>query len=520
MLRVDETLFGTKQFMNPQDPPVGREFIGRRAFLISSILIVVIAATLRFHDLPSRSLWFDEAIAANNSRISLAATLANTRSLNSAPISYPLILYAAQELDATAATVRLPAAIAGTLAVIAILAFSRVGIDRGIALIAGLIFALSPTQVRYSQEVREYALAVLVSVLMMHGLLGSLRNPGTHNKSLYITLLVAPFVQYGLILFGAAIVAALALEGTRQYGLRRTLRRAAIAAITLIAGSTISYVLTLRYQLSISSDWWYLQSQLYEGRLYNAPKILEFLRDNTYRLLMFTANGLVVVLALPAFGVMLWRSGEVSNDQYTPSRIILSLLAAAIGIVAAGAILGIYPYGGIRQCIFLTPLIVMAIASSFGAVLGRKSQRSQTRWFAVAVAIVLFAGAADLRLRSPYGEREDIKTVLSALEKSATDKDVVYVYWGAKPALDFYGAGKKNFLYGTYHKRDPAAHVRDFHRLVAPDTDHVWIVFSHVNFEEDGYILEHLGDGWIFERRADATGASLYFATRRAGIDR
>jgi hypothetical protein len=280
----------------------------------------------------------------------------------------------------------------------------------------------------------------------------------------------------------------------------------------------ITYFLTLRYQLAISSDWWYLRPQLYEGRLYNIPKLLEFLRDNTYRLLIFTANGLVVILALPAFGIMLWQCDKVPR-VLSVSRAILSLLGIAVAVVAGSSILGLYPYGGIRQCIFLTPVIALTIASSYDAIAVGRSQRFGVRWFIFAISIVLIAGAADLYLRNPYAEREDIKTVLSTLESSANERDIVYVHWSAKPALDFYRMGSKTFLFGTYHRGDPAAYLQDFHRMVGADIDHIWIVFSHVVFEEDDYLLEHLKDEWNVDKRVDAIGASLYFAKRRA-VDR
>jgi len=500
----------------PTTQTAASELDGNRLFVMCSVLIVIIAGILRFHDLAERSMWYDEAVAANNSRGTLSETIANTRARNSSPIVYPLVLHAAQEITQSAFVVRLPAAIAGTLAVLVLLALSRVGVDKGVAVIAGSILAVSTTQIRYSQETREYALAVFLAALMLYGLLSNLQSSDTKRRVLYISTFIAPLVQYGLVLFGAAVLTALTLATVRQHSLRVAVRRAAWPAILLAVGSVLSYVLTLKYQSRGRSDWWYLKPYLYEGSLYDAPKVLAFVAVNTFGLLKFlTAGQMLIGLAIPAFGFLAYRSVHAPKHRYSVPWTVLALTLVSVAILAGAAVLGFYPYGATRQCLYLAPILALAAAGGYQAVAAGMPAREGHLWFALVLSLVFIAGVQNVRSESPYAEQEDIKRAMFALEHSVQDEDVVYVYPGAIPAVDFYRMGRDNFVYGTWNREDPDAYVREFDELVGRKAGRVWMLFSHVVLGEEGYILQHLATRWALEKTSDATGAHVYVGVRR-----
>ena len=123
--------------------------LGQRfsVYAILSISLLLGAALLRFHDLPQRSLWADEAVAALNSQGSIGETIDNTRDRNTSPIVFPLILHAVQKVDRGAGAVRLPSAVFSLLAIMVILAMPRVGVDRRVAFIAATVLTLSASQI-------------------------------------------------------------------------------------------------------------------------------------------------------------------------------------------------------------------------------------------------------------------------------------------------------------------------------------------------------------------------------------
>lgn len=484
-------------------------------YILCSFIIVILAVILRFHGLSERSLWSDEAIAAINSQGTVSETVTNTQDRNSSPIFYPLILNAAQRINDSAFAVRLPAALAGTLAVVVLLLLPRVGVDRRVALISGLILAVSSTQIRYSQEVREYALAVFLATLMLYGLLSSVLSTGRKRTLLYATMLFAPFVQYSLVLLGAAVLATLALESLRQHKLKVAIQVVATPAILWVVGCAASYFLTLRYQWRLESKWWYIKDSFYEGQIYNVPKVLAFVATKTYSLLTFTTEGEALVgLAIPAIGVMAYKCTQAPKGENSVSSTILYLLIASIAIVASAAIVRVYPYGGIRQCLYLAPIIALVLGSAYQTVAAGMSQGEGRFWFALVLALVLIAGVKDIHSRKPYADQENIKSVLSTLEHSVNDQDKVYVHYGAKAAIDFYKKGRENFVYGDNHRAEPDGYLTEFDRLVERDVDHVWIIFSHIISGEEKFIIEHLKPRWNIEKKVDAKGASLYFGVR------
>ena len=489
---------------------------GKPLFVLAWVLVVVTAGLLRFHDLSGRSIWLDEAIAANNSRGTFSEVVANTRNQNSSPIVYPVILYAAQKVEESASAVRLPAAVASTLAVLVLLALPRVGVDRRVALLAGCMLAVSSTQIRYSQEVREYGLAVFLAAAMLYGFFSSLQSPERKSALLNATMLIAPLVQYGLVLFGGAILAALVLEGLRRQDSRAAIRGIASAALMLAAGGATSYVLTLRHQSRIPAGWWYLQGELYDGRIYDVPAVLAFLAGNTYRFLRFVSQGeLALGLAIPAVGFMAYACARAPRQERSVSWPSLILAVISVGIVAAAAVVHVYPFGGTRQCLYLAPIVALVMAASFHAVEQAMAPHDRPVWFALALSLVLIAGAEDIFARMPYAEQEDIKSVMSALDRSARAEEKVYIYYNTRPALDFYGTRRPNFVFGTSHRGEPDGYVREFRELVGTDADRVWLVFSHAMLGEKDYILDHLKSEWDFEKRVEATGASLYLGVRR-----
>jgi hypothetical protein len=71
-------------------------------------------------------------------------------------------------------------------------------------------------------------------------------------------LFVAPFVQYGVVLFCFAILCTIALRLLSTRGSTVRLSRAVIASACLAAGGLMSFFLTLRYQFHAGGKQWYL----------------------------------------------------------------------------------------------------------------------------------------------------------------------------------------------------------------------------------------------------------------------
>jgi hypothetical protein len=483
-----------------------------RIFWVAAILVVLIAVLLRFYHIDQRSLWYDELATANYSRGTLKETLERTRSYSSAPIVHPFILNLVEKYRDDALAVRLPSFLAGVLAIVVLLSARWAGVGARATVISALLLALSATQIRYSQEVREYSLSVLTAALL---LLAYLRYASAEKKGrslivLGVLLIVAPFVQYGLVLFGGAIVGAmLVVRLTQGTNPSKTVMEAGVAALCLGAGGVGSLLSTLQDQL-------YLVGMHQDIGFYFDPAIhhnvLVFLAYRTYGLLAFMLQGpSLLVLIVPTLIFYIW--GTFRSRRWDPI-LIIGLMSVTTAVLFA--LLRLYPYGGFRQSLYLAPVLVLVTATSLDHFVGKFSPSRQSVAIAAIVMTIVIAAAVDFRNKSPYAEYEDIKSVFAKLTKSAQTDDQIYVYYQAQPAFEFYKYQPRRLIYGDDHRADPSKFVTALQGMVEPNTVRLWLVFSHVVNNEDSVILRGLERRWSIEKVVDANGAALFLAQRKS----
>ena len=426
-----------------------------RLYYAASICLLVAAAGLRFHDLSEHWLRFDEAAAANYSRGALSEVISNTRYHNSSPILYPLVLYAVQKFESTIFSVRIVPATASVLT-IAVMLFllPRLGVARGAAFLAGLLATLSIAAIEHAQDAREYSIDALLAVLMIAGLLWYLRDG--RKTLLCVSLFLAPLLQYGLVLFGVAVIGTVvvvprvsgqerrnAYPGRIGGWLKRRLDLAAPCGFFL-AGGALSYLMILRYQWQeggFGSNG-YLSVYYYQEK-FDASSIFEFSIDGIWSLLKYHLPEVVAIAALPAFAILLVVAFlRKFRGKWQASAIAL-LFSLCIAVSAGAAVLGIYPLGGIRQGIYLGPIVFLAVGVAFHSGADALASTARQAWLGL-LLIVLSAGAIVLsgidairetNLYRPYDKGEEI---LSVLQEHAQEDDVLYYSRKMRHLIEFH----------------------------------------------------------------------------------
>jgi hypothetical protein len=477
-----------------------------RTFLLGSLLIVLLAGFLRIHHIAQRSLWLDEAIAANISRGTLSETLVLTRGLHSAPIVHPFILYAVERVGSGPLAVRLPSLVASVLGVCLMLCFVTIPtVDPKAAALAALMLGVSATEIRYGQEVREYSLSVLFAALLMYSFLSYISNKKESNTPtlLYLTLFAAPFVQYGLVLFSFAILAALFILWIADRGRRIRFLHIVFASLASAVGGLISNALTLRYQ-------WEPKVYLQENYFTAGSSLMAFVWSNTRYLLAFLLPGRGAAM-ISAAAIALYLVTSLRTRTVSP-LVILAL--TSFGTVLACSILRVYPYGGVRQCLFLAPVLCLVASESVVQDAKMLPGNMGVPAFALVVCGVLASGALQIRSFAPYAEIEDIQPVLAGLKSRLELGDRVYVYSGAVPAVDFYVRDRDaRFIYGDFHREAPQEYASEMLAALPEGTIRVWIIFSHVVEDEDQRILHDLSSAWEVRPVLFAKGSALYVAS-------
>ncbi len=193
------------------------------------LLILLLAAALRFYQLDGDSLWVDEVITQDLAHKSLPVLLDVVSKYDDHPPLVYLVAYTVRGLGRSDFVARSPAAFAGILTIAAVYAIGRRLWGRSAGLLAGMLTTSWPLLVGYSQEARQYALLVLLCALSMYWLVRGLQG-GQYRAWLGFTLATigAFYTHYfsflwlaaqGLYVFGVWLIAAL-----------RTRRRGAMLA--------------------------------------------------------------------------------------------------------------------------------------------------------------------------------------------------------------------------------------------------------------------------------------------------
>ena len=429
-----------------------------RLYYAACVCLLVLAAGLRLHDISEYYLRLDEAVAANTARGTLSEVISGTRCCNSSPILYPLVLYAVQKVESTPFSIRIVPATASILTVaLMLLLLPRLGVARGAAFLAALLAALSVEAIRHAQDAREYSIDALVALLMLAGLLRYLRDG--RKVMLCASLFLAPLVQYGLVLFGVAVLGAAvvvprvagrerrsapALAGRIGDWLHTTMDLVAPCGFFL-AGSAVSYLTTLRYQwygVGFASNT-YLSTRYYQGRL-DAPAVFEFSIDGIWSLLTYHVPAVVVAIAtLSTFTFLLVTVVRRKFPGKFPDGAIAALFSFAISVSVCAAVLGIYPLGGIRQNIYLGPIIFLAAGVAFPWMAGYLSSLTRRTWLAPALAVaaagaIALAGGGTIWWTDVYRHHDKMDEILAVLQERAQEEDVVYVSRYETAIMEFY----------------------------------------------------------------------------------
>ncbi len=482
-------------------------------FLVTALFLLAIGTALRVYHLGDRSLWYDEAVTANISRGTFSEVLEKTRRV-SAPVVHPFILYLVEKVGRSAVAVRLPSALASLLAVFMMLAMVRAKVSQNAGLFAAAILAISASQIRYAQEVREYSLSVLFAAILIYCLLRweGAGSRGRHPVSLYVALFFAPLVQYGLVFLAFAVLSTIVLRLWFSRDTCFRLIHVVFASAFLAAGGLLSFFLTLRYQLRLGTSPWYLQQYYFDPR---AMSLLRFLGLNSKGLLNYFMPGRVVTACFVIAAVIFC----VTQAWKRRLELITLLVITSVAITACASLARLYPFGGIRQCLFLAPGIILFAGVAFADLL----QRFKGSWQPIVavgfVAVILFSGYRGLLRQWPYGEYEDTLSILWELAKSSAPNDQVWVNHDAVDAFSFYMPQKDpRFIYGRFHA-DPKEYIADLFGSIDRHCNRIWLVFSHLqqpsDYVEEQLIVNSLRSGWYVQSVIAPTNTELFVAYRK-----
>lgn len=500
-----------------------------------SLPIIVIAYQISFETFP-RPLWYDEANIAHLISEPWSALVRENALRNSAPPLFAAFQKAFFEStfiingvpiggkeyqfiwpEILKGAFHFPSIMMGLTACTMACFLSGVPGRTVLNVLVGLLLAFSPGQVMYAHQGREYIAASLLTVLLLyswHRLYLPEENRRVTLAALGLLLFLAPNLQYGLALLCAGLLAGHFAESLWRRD-RAGVRNALLGGVLLGAGAGLTWWLALSKQYQAARGAAYLARQYWPESGLPLPSYLASNTQDMWELAFGRGWPGMLALALALPGA--WRVARRPGGW--------AILAVWPPLLLAG-LLGVYPFGGVRQCLAWLPVAVLLSAEGllFLAECLRDTLRriaGQERLAevgfvlgALALAGPLLVGQAQATqayLRRP--PPENMPKLLRAMKWEVYDD--IFVFPQAVPAFRLYYGEERDGPIGNvrFGSRKTEVLNRQLGEMLAAKQEHnVWLVMTHVSRANAEQVARQLSQLRRIEPVYIGNGAFLYVA--------
>lgn len=445
-----------------------------QSYYFYGLLLLGMIVRLRayFHN---RSLWFDEALLANNiidlSFVELTGVLPNNQA---APVGFLFLQkILVVGLGTSEYVLRLWPLLAGLLSLLLFYRLSQKLLSAEFALVALAFFVFCQPHIYYSTEVKQYSTDVLAAILVWGSTVQVLENKSQRYLWQHISLGVL------LVWFSQPVVFVLA---------------ASFSALSLQAYQEKNSTLA-KYLLCIGSCWaasfliyffGFLKPSIANNDLQDFHTAY-FMPLNIFAKTSWEwyANAWFSLFRNPVGIFFKYLGGSVGLVglfvAFRQRKIWLVLLLFPVGLAFAASAL--HQYSTIpRLLLFAMPGLVLFLVKSLAWFYQLCAQKMRFgKYFgALLIAVILLQGVLDTihKLATPEAV-EEIKPLLAYITKHKKAEDLFYLYPYTAPQFAYYkkryGLENLRVFEGTSPFEDWQA---DLARLPAP-TQRVWLLLSH-----------------------------------------
>jgi len=425
---------------NAASPPGARagweRWRGEAMPLILLALLTLLGGLMRRYHLGQQGLWFDEADLVMRARQPLPALLRNFINPGENGPLYTLGMASwIKALGTSEVAVRLPSAIAGTLAIPAFYGLGRALRGPRLGLIAAALLTISPYAHWYAQDAKMYSLLVLLTIVATWALLAAIR----HGGAAWIAYGIVAAVTLGihatfLLVLAAHAVIAVGLWRT-GYGVRPAWRQArwlalliGVAALPLLIWGAIFAVQNGPTWQVKATPWAILQRMLVEFSVTHRA-------SDTAQ-----AWGVWLYIALAALGIGLtwWAAKGKGNVRSSrPTLLVAGAMTAVPGLL--------FMLLSVQRAVFEDRYLIVALPGFLLlAALGLDGLlRWKPTWLlavagGIAVLIVAWMPLRDVNF-STVPQKEDWREAYRHLAEHARAGDGVVIYPGyLRSTYDYY----------------------------------------------------------------------------------
>jgi 4-amino-4-deoxy-L-arabinose transferase-like glycosyltransferase len=470
-------------------------------------VLVVLAFALRTYRLGEENFWIDEVMHVESASRPIGQIVRGAKpGADGGPLA-SIVSSLLRPAEANESTMRIPAAISGTGTVLVTAVLASRLLPSPVPFVTGLLMAISPLHVWYSQEARWYGPWVLLVTLSYLVLWRGLhdREPGIWG--LYMVLAVLSIYTFVLSpLFVMAHIVTI-WWARRAAGLpvrflpaSRLLRLAVLAAsipLVIVVVSNLhattgtprpAMLAVLPYTAYAFGVGFSLGPSL--AYLHHLPSLTRILADHPEVGVVAVIFGVPLVAGL----LRVWRD-PVAGPVLLPWLFLPPVLVFALG-------LGTNVTYEVRYALASLPAYVMVLATGIETLTPRLVS-------ALALATVL--GSMGLSLANHYWnpryDREDVRAAVQAIERGGADVPVVVV-GQIDAAVRWYG---RDLGLEVMHQCDPEPNGYDpLEREALHDAAAIWILSGRDWTGEAQRCLARLGPTYALAAHERFNGVELW----------
>jgi hypothetical protein len=460
----------------------------------------------------NRSLWLDEAMLAlnlvNRSFLDLLKPLDYNQG---APVGYLILQKAVVSLlGSRDYTLRLIPLLAGLASIPLMYSVSK-QYSRGLAPFISLgLFAMSAKLVYYSSELKQYSTDIMVTLLLLSITPKCLEDKV--NPRVFVALgimgILAIWISHPALFIFVGIVLTLGITFAKQRNLYRLLWLIGIGGVWT-TNLILVYVISLRALASNNKllNYW-------SGHFAPLPpwsNLVWYYNALVDMLINFAAlpvNPITIGLLIIGIFSYALRRWQLMSMLITPC--LLTLIASAFRK---------YPFNG-RLLLFVSPLVLLVVAEGVERI--RMVLMRVNRPLSLIVSISLCIYICYTPIIGAYTNIqvppmvEHIKPVMSYISKNHQRNDVIYIYYCARPAFEFYAPLYEfdgiDYVFGVSSQNDPGKYLQNMNALKG--NQRIWFLFSHncswCRVNEERFFLEHLNEIGLKKDEFIGSGASVY----------
>lgn len=485
-----------------------------------AIALLLVATLLRAWTLESRSLWFDESIEYWMGVVPISQIHSTVARATHDPPLYTYLLHQWLQLGIHEYWLRLPSLFFSILAIDGLLHLGRLAVNKQTGLWAASFLAICTADIRYAQEVGQYALLVCITVWHLVFLyLGIKKNRWRDWVWWGALVLVGLYTHYGF-----AIVAFTCALPFLLFNIYRREKTAVFKQITIGMGVLVGLIPLLSI----------ISLQMNRLGAQSLPFDLHNLFSTSAKILAFPIVANVGITAWPwphfpitiIWGVLLVliliAIRSIRTVTHPASLLIISWLGYYL-ISRTGS----YFFVPTRHSLLLLPLIALTIGNGI-MILNQKTKVGGT---------VLFLSLMVVALIFPVEGEENNRLATAYWLENHQTGEPTYIYYGGTVGFRYQldvqtephqglppnwynvcaGGAAANYCrehdlyFGKWLRNAPADEIKaSIFEMIDQSSPRLWLYFSHMSEEEENRFIDALSNEYGVISKEMFEGTAVY----------